>query len=114
MCSNYRSSKWWRGLFLVLLAGVWACPEAAAKIVGTAEIEDCIVSDMIHCQPMKVVTVAVTYGLETEFEVMLDTGDVVNLKLNKTAPVLKYPLKYLHTVAYYPYEKVIKVVDPNT
>jgi hypothetical protein len=105
----------WCGLFFVLAAGALGCPEAVAKIVATSDITDCIDSDVIIiCEPKKVVTAAVTYGLETEFEVMLGTGDVVNLKLNKTAPVLKYPLKYLHTVNYYPYEKVIKVVDPNT
>ncbi|MHC4865908.1 MAG: hypothetical protein ACYTEX_17640 [Planctomycetota bacterium] len=114
MCGNCRSSKRWYGLFLVLLAGALGCPEAVARIVGTAEIMDCIVGDVITCENKKVVTAAVTYGLETEFEVMRDTGEVVKLKLNKTAPVLKYPLKYLHTVSYCPYEKVIKVVDPNT
>jgi hypothetical protein len=99
---------------VVLLAGALACPEAAARIVGTADIEDCIVDEMIDCSQKKVVTVAVTHGLEIEFDAIGYAGGPVKLKLNKTAPVLKYPLKYLHTVAYYPYEKVIKVVDPNT
>jgi hypothetical protein len=99
---------------VVLLATALACPEALARIVGTADIEDCIISNVITCETKKVVTVAVTHGLQTEFEAIGFAGGPVKLILNKTAPVLKYPLKYLHTVNYYPYEKVIKVVDPNT
>jgi hypothetical protein len=83
---------------VVLLATALACPEALARIVGTADIEDCIISNVITCETKKVVTVAVTHGLQTEFEAIGFAGGPVKLILNKTAPVLKYPLKYLHTV----------------
>jgi len=102
------------GFCFVVVVAVLACPEALAGIVGTADIEDCIVGDIIECYPKKVVTVAVTYGLDIEFDAIGYSGGPVKLKLKKTPPVLKYPLKYFHTVNYYPHENIVKVVDPNS
>ena len=109
-----RSKKMFTILFLAMLAGTLASPEALAHIVGIAEVQDCVIGDQISCETKKVVTAAVSYGLAMELDANLDTGESIKLKIEKTPPVLKYPLRYLHTVSYYPYENVVKVVDPNT
>jgi hypothetical protein len=101
-------------LVLVLLVEVLACPEVLARIVGAADVMDCVNEDGLTCYNKKVVTVAVSYGLSTRLDAVTDGTDDAALEIQKTAPVLKYPLKYLHTVSYYPYENVVKVVDPNT
>jgi hypothetical protein len=69
-----------------------------------------------------IVTVPISFGVSTDMEfVTLSTvpgttalEEAVQLEITKSVPKLVYPLRYFHTVAYYPHEEVIKVPHPIT
>ncbi len=114
---------------LVLLAGAAAvCAPAAwaGPVVGRVDVIDCITypeGDAI-CTPRPgrtSLTIPVTYGNvvsldaveasqakdESGEQIPLEEG--IKIELTKTPPTLNYPLRYLHTVPYAPYEEVRKV-----
>ena len=119
MGNNDRNVKIWCGFCLVLCVLFVLCQIANAKIVGVSlnEYETCILGDLGEvCMSNELVTTTVSYGLSSRvrYKMCPGSGGSLDLELTKTIPTLTYPLKYFHTVSYYPYEKVIKVVDPNT
>ncbi len=59
------------------------------------------------CANRTVVTIPVTHGITTVMETKLE--DSVHIEVSKTVPELVYPLKFFHTVAYFPSEEVIPV-----
>ena len=81
-----------------------------AGFVGTSQYEDCLRTDTsLDCSPKMSVTIPISYGLLKEFT--LEPSGVF-FQITKTAPVLIYPLRYLHTVPYYPREKVTRSPHP--
>lgn len=116
MSKNSNNSKVWFGLCLLVFAACIIRPFAAnAQGVQVAEITECVDSDVSGyvCEDKIVVTVPVSYGLSQEIDVEYGSGDPnLELSINKSVPILHYPLSYFHTVPYYAYEKVLK--EPNT
>jgi len=88
---------------------------AQAMPIGSAEIEDCVENESgVDCEPTTVFTVPISYGMETTIAAVTVEGAVettVEIEITKTEPRLIYPLTHFHTVAYFPYEEVIKVPD---
>jgi hypothetical protein len=116
MSNKSNNSKVWVLLCLLVFAGCIILPCAAnAQGIQATEITDCVNSDVsgLTCEKKMVVTFPVSYGLSQSLVVEPNSGDPnLELTITKTAPVLNYPLTYFHTVAYYPYEQVLK--EPNT
>ena len=112
-------------LLLVLVTGICAT-EAKAWPLGIVEFEDCEIDEYgIDCQTKTVITVPVTYGMEQNLEMIqgkwiMKQGEpqwveeTLQITITKTAPVETYPLRYFHTVAYFPYEQVIQVPHPSS
>ena len=104
-------------IFIVLLVALvtWTYVTGAqAMPTGSTEIEYCVKTEgappSVVCEPKTVVTVPVSYGVETTMEAVT-AGETVTIEVTKTKPRLIYPFTYFHTASYFPYEQVIKV--PN-
>jgi hypothetical protein len=115
---------------ICLLSTLFICIFAAsapATIIGTSEHEDCLKVDQdLECEQAISLTVPVSYGLLNVFEATTVDPDpcrpleqVVEFEITKHAihpksapPQLQYPLRYFHTVPYYPHEEVIKAPYP--
>lgn len=104
-------------LLVTLLVAVVPCSVTSAQVLGSMDLQDCIMTEHdFVCEAKTVFTVSVSFGLETTLDVVQITGDppqqqeeTVFITISKTPPKLHYPLRYFHTVAYFPYEEVIKV-----
>jgi len=68
-------------------------------------------SENMTCEHRSVITVPVSYGIDRKLMVdPLGGGSTTPVvEITKTVPRMIYPLTYFHTVAYAPYEEVIKV-----
>jgi hypothetical protein len=111
-------------ILLALLIGIFAS-EAKAVSITTAEITDCTDGERgFSCKEGKktLITLAVSYGLEHDIEVTtvsyfdadgepVAAAETLEFTISKSMPVESYPLRHFHTVAYFPYEEVIKVPD---
>ncbi|MFC1591269.1 hypothetical protein ACFL43_01970 [Thermodesulfobacteriota bacterium] len=101
----------------MVLAGLTGT--AAATYVTTSQVADCTDDGSeTTCELKTVLGVAVSYGNSARLDIGTDMSntdmpipDAVKIDLEKAVPVYSYPLKYFHTVAYFPHEEVIKV--PN-
>lgn len=113
-----------RLLFTLLLAAFATCTyvtSAECMEVATAEVEDCVINESgFHCDKKVVVSTLVSYGVQTVLEAVQVTTiqkdgeptaleETVEIEIEKSQPQISYPLKFIHTVPYYPYEEVIKV-----
>ncbi|MBM4146133.1 MAG: hypothetical protein FJ240_07640 [Nitrospira sp.] len=113
-------------LILLTAAVCMSVPDARASgLVGMSKVDECVKFTDRICednQETTYVTVPVSYGLETEIyatsvkgfkkgEETTSLENTLELVISKEAPILTYPLRYLHTVAYAPYEEVRKI--PN-
>jgi hypothetical protein len=91
----------------------------AGPIVGMSQFQDCVQTEVgTVCEQKMSISVPVSYGLSQTLEVDMAGDPNVRIELTRALwneleePVLRYPLTYLHTVAYLPYERVLK--EPNT
>jgi len=116
MSKTDKNSKMRYLAFLLVLVALvtWTCVTTAqATPIGSAEIEDCVVNEFgIDCEATTVVTVPVSYGMETTMAAVTVDGALeteVEIEITKTEPRLIYPLTHFHTVSYFPWEEVIKV-----
>jgi len=108
-------------MLLFLTAGVcMSAPavEAGSVIGSTSNIWDCILSaDRICDDSGTSFTVPVTYGNIVMIDATSPTDFVrggtlektMRVEITKSVPTLIYPLRYLHTVAYAPYEEIRRV-----
>ena len=127
MSKNYLNSRMVCVLCLAVLvscANVTKAPAAAP--IGKAEFGDCIQDeDGLECEARMVVTVPVSFGLSQTMDAVTVTTieeggepitleETIRIDITKSMPKLNYPLKYFHTVAYYPHEEIIKVPHPIT
>ena len=107
-------------LTAVFVTGAIAAISQAAPIAITNNVSDCVqTADGISCQEKSIITVPVSYGLLQNLDVVftIQSGgseepsleDVFRVEITKSVPKLMYPLRYFHTVAYYPREEVRKV-----
>ncbi len=99
---------------------------AAAQIISDAEINDCEQTSLggpLDCEQVRAVTINVAFGKSVTLDAVTITQaiidgepvpieEAVRLEITKTQPRVIYPLRYRHTVNYYPTEEVIPV--PNT
>ncbi len=93
------------------IAAMWATP-AAAGVLGSTEVTDCLVGDLvIECEQQTVTTFTVSYGLSAEADLaVLDPYDptkiafVAKVELSKSQPTVTYPLIYHHSVDFHPRE----------
>ncbi len=111
-------------LFAAAVVVLAFAPCALATRVSTAEIEDCLVNESgFHCDAKVVLSTDVSYGIQTTFETVttttiqvdgepVDIEETINIEIEKSIPTLTYPLRFLHTVAYYPHEEVIRTAHP--
>lgn len=79
-----------------------------------ATTEECVESESgVSCEQNTIVTVPVSYGIETVMQMVADLSDPdpIRIEITKTQPQLIYPLTHFHTVAYFPHEEIVKV--PN-
>ena len=113
------------GLLCLMLTAVFVLctierSTEAKAIVGTAEFQDCVQTELgTVCEEKMSVTVPASYGLTRTMEVDVVGDPNVRIEVTKrgpyyndSEPVLRYPLTYFHTVSYYPHERVLK--EPNT
>ncbi len=71
--------------------------------------EECRLNEYgMDCDNRVILSLPVTFGIETQLEVQTGAG-AIELNVSKSAPTFTYPLTHFHTVAYFPYEEVIKV-----
>ena len=110
-----------RNLLCLLLTAVFVlCTNVtrtqAAPPIGKVEFHDCILDeDGLECEEKMVVTVPVSFGLSQTVDAVTVIGtleETTRIEITKSVPILNYPLRHLHTVAYYPHEQVLK--EPNT
>jgi hypothetical protein len=111
---------------MAFLGALTACLVPATGFCGAitrAMVEECIFNeDIIECSEKAVLTFPVTFGetvsLETHSvgEVMKEgeltaIEETTNLTIDKSRPLVRYPLSLFHTVPYYPYEEALCVED---
>ena len=99
---------------------------SAVPLVGQMDFVKCIQSDeAIDCEEKMIFTVPVSFGLPHDLQLVITTTipgnpepttleEAVQLEISKSPPMLNYPLRYFHTVAYYPHEEIIRVPHPIT
>ena len=108
-------------MLLFLTAGVLTSvpPAEAGSVIGsTSNVWECILSSDLICDDSGTsFTVPVTYGNIVMINATSPTGFTrgdtreltMRLEITKSVPTLVYPLRYLHTVPYSPYEEVRRV-----
>ena len=110
-------------LLIAALAVGTAAKTAQCRILQKQRLSTCTgneTNDIGDCTTHLEITLAVSYGLRSLIDVLgpdqvIRDGEVyslvqgVQLKTTKTQPTVTYPLTYFHTVAYSPYEEVIRV-----
>jgi len=112
-------------LLLVFVTGICATEAKAAPPIGLVEFQDCIQDeDGLECEEKMTVTVPVSFGVTQTLDAVTVTKndgqengtleETVRIEITKTVPIETYPLRYLHTVAYYPHEEVIQVPHPSS
>lgn len=115
----------WIILALLALGISLYATEANCALLGQAEVQKCTYADFADeenpCERKTILTLSVSYGKSMTMELIdpltvkdesyeeTPLGERVILKVTKTPPHVIYPLKYYHTVAYYPHEEVVKV-----
>jgi hypothetical protein len=115
-----KNSNLKRGLLYLVLTAVFVlCTNVtrtqAAPPIGKVLFQDCILDeDGLGCDEKMAITVPVSFGLSQTVDVVPVTPpeEIIRIEITKSVPVLNYPLKYFHTVSYYPHEQVLK--EPNT
>ncbi|MHC5060059.1 MAG: immunoglobulin-like domain-containing protein [Planctomycetota bacterium] len=121
MSKNYTNPGVLHFVSLSLLAVAVAASVANGSLVGSVDFTDCLHDDNdMTCEEKKIVTLGVSYGLEENLEIVVLANDpcrqsleeAVKVEITKSEPKLIYPLRFLHTVAYYPHEEVIKAPYP--
>ncbi|MEN8127457.1 MAG: immunoglobulin-like domain-containing protein [Planctomycetota bacterium] len=97
---------------------------AQATRVSTAVIEDCLINESgFNCDEKTCISADVSYGIQTQLEVVqittiqvggepVEVEETTEIEIEKSIPTLYYPLRFLHTVAYYPHEEVIRTPHP--
>ena len=92
--------------------------EAGLVIGSTSNVWECILSSDLICDDSGTsLTVPVTYGNIVMIDATSPTDFVrggtlektMRVEITKSVPTLIYPLRYLHTVAYAPYEEIRRV-----
>ncbi len=126
MSKKNTDSKMGYRLCLLLIVVSLMCINATitqATSVTTAEVEDCIVNEEgFICDKKVIVSTEVSYGIMSTIDAVVVTTiqkdgeptpleETIKIDIEKSRPSLIYPLTYLHTVPYFPYEEVIKVPD---
>ena len=109
-----------RDLWLLLAAVIVLCTNVtitqASSPIGKVEFGDCIQDeDGLECEAKMAVTVPVSFGLSQTMdfvEVLPESEETIRVEITKSVPTERYTLRYLHTVAYYPYEKVTRTPHP--
>ena len=108
---------------LALIVGSYVPEAVGGSLIGMVKIEDCEVSESgLDCEKKAVVTIPVSYGMETNMEALSvkqiskdgepqTIEETFTISITKSQPRVMYPLRYLHTVSYFPHEEVIKVPD---
>ena len=118
-------------LLAVVLAVALSLPRLACAGDGltlSPSIERCVNADTeISCPQKRSVNVKVSYGagatLKLSYinevaaqgsqEATISYEDPFRLGITKTLPTYRYPLRYLHTVPYQPYEEVRKIKNDS-
>jgi len=110
-------------LMALFLAVAIVLPAPAAQGSGIMVAEDltyCLQDDIgLTCNPKFNVTAPVSYGDRAMLDIAFfdtvtepDPGqpqpleEAIRLVVSKTTPLLRYPLRYLHTVYFYPHEEL--------
>ena len=113
-------------LLVALVAGIYTTEVKAGGPLGMVKLEDCEVNEFgLDCEQKAIVTLPVTYGMEYNLEALAvkqiskdgepqTIEETFTISITKSEPEEIYPLRYLHTVPYFPYEEVIKVPHPIT
>jgi len=111
-----------RDLWLLLAAVIVLCTNVtitqASSPIGKVVFGDCIQDeDGLECEEKMAVTVPVSFGLSQtmDFVVILPESkeeETTRVEITKSVPTESYTLRYLHTVAYYPYEKLTRTPHP--
>ena len=106
-------------LFLLIMLCI-PVSNLEADNVSTAEIVECVMNESgLQCQKKTVISTEVSYGLQTNLEVIkinraqngeepVAMEEAINIEIDKSKPSVIFPLTYFHTVAYFPYEEVVK------
>lgn len=116
-------------LFAALVVCLVAKP-AEGRVIGKQRLSVCTrsaidnIDNINNCETKLEITVPVSYGLSSTLD-MLDANQTIRdgevnslvqgvpVKITKTQPTVTYPLKYFHTVAYFPHEEVIRVQNTS-
>ena len=113
-------------LLVALVTGICGPEAKAGGPLGISKFEDCQIDEYgLDCTEKTNITLPVSYGMEQSLEVLqvkqiMKEGEpqtieeTFTISITKSAPEKTYPLRYLHTVSYFPYEEVIKVPHPVT
>ncbi len=105
-------------LLLLALAPVMERPASAGEPIGTT-IKYCVSTDSdISCENKLWLSLDIAFGLTANLDVAyMDTSSTgkitleqpITINLVKTRPVWSYPLRYLQTVDFAPYEELVRV-----
>ena len=113
-------------LLLALVTGIYTTEVKAGGPLGMVKLEDCAVDEYgMDCEEKAILTLPITYGMECNMEALavkiIDKDgepqtieETFTISITKSEPEEIYPLRYLHTVSYFPFEEVIKVPHPIT
>jgi len=121
---TYSKRVSWRvhDLFLALsitVAVVLSPADGYCTAISKTTIEDCEINEYgIDCENMAVLTFPLAYGEEVNLEVLSvkqiskdgepqTVEETFTISTAKGQPRVRYPLSFLHTVAYFPHEEAI-------